>query len=251
MDHLRRLLPELRRSGQAIFTVMRQPPYRTLFLAMICFALLVCAMDVTTRALRVYQMVDLDKSLFYLLSTDRGLPEITGYFAMGTAATAMLVMLLRSRSPVYLFWVVLLFYLIADDYFKIHEFFGDLFSATYPAPVSVMSREDIGQVIYSATAAFIALSIFLVGYGFSSWRDRALSLWLLIPFGGLAFFGVFLDAVHALFEGWPKWIPAVFAVTEDGGELVCMWLILVVALAILRAPSKTPYAAFAAPPSGA
>ncbi len=229
---------------------MRRPPYRTLFIAMFCFALVVCAIDVATRALRFFHMVDLNRSLFYLLSTDRGFPEITGYFAMGTAALALFFMLLRSRSPVYLFWIVLLSYLIADDYFKIHEYFGDLFSAAYPAPAGVMSREDIGQMIYSATAGSIALAIFLIGYAFSAWRDRALSLWLLIPFSGLAFFGIFLDAVHSLFEGWPKWIPAAFAVIEDGGELVCMWLILIVALSILRASPKTPSADFVASSAG-
>ncbi len=163
---------------------------------------------------------DVPGSGLWLISRDRGFPELYQYLKELTVV-ALLVGLHRTyRSWVYAVWAVGFLYLFLDDSLEIHETLGERLAIWLGlgARFSIDAR-DLGQVLFSAMVGVTLLaSVVLVTV-----RDRSparrLSGGLILVFGALAFFGVVADVIDVI---------DIYGLVEDGGEMAAMTLAVAV-----------------------
>ena len=157
------------------------------------------------------------------IERDRGYPEVYQY--MKEIWACMLLMILATRRPrlLYISWAVLFFYLLLDDSMQIHEDVGNAISQYLNfQPMLGLRAKDFGEIIVSA----ISGSIIFGFIGFASLksdateRKRSMHLFILILL--LAFFGIFVDMVHIASPGGDD----IWALVEDGGEMIIMSLLL-------------------------
>lgn len=157
---------------------------------------------------------DVPNSGLWLISRDRGFPELFQYVKEATII-ALTLMLFRVRgSVVYLAWAVAFLYLLLDDSMEIHETVGEWLAEWFGFGTTLgVEARDLGQVLVSATAGTVLLGFAAVATlrDRSSARDLSLQLGVIIV--ALAFFGVVTDVIDAI---------DFFGVVEDGGEMAAM-----------------------------
>ena len=131
----------------------------------------------------------------------------------------------RRRSLLYLSWLPLFAFLLADDGLRIHEQIGNIVSSSsleFQPPIG-LRRQDIGELIGSV--AFGLPLLLLPAYGFfkadSKVRGEFLAIASLIL--SLAFFGIIVDMAHEALE---KDFNKQLAFIEDGGEMLSASLML-------------------------
>lgn len=130
----------------------------------------------------------------------------------------------------YMVWALIFFYLLCDDIFQIHENLGnDLANRMFPHPPFGFRPHDVGEVCIAAIIGIVFLVMGGAAYRLGDNRFRRLSIHMLVLILLLAFFGVVMDAVHAVLGGMSWRIDVVLASIEDGGEmasasLMCSYL---------------------------
>lgn len=163
---------------------------------------------------------DVPGSGLWLISRDRGFPEIFQYLKAAGAAAVLVRCFTENRSPVCLAWSVIFTYLLLDDALEVHETAGEALadSLALSSPFGIEGR-DFGQVLVSAAAGFVVLTLVV----WSGRKDRAtaaeLSLPLMLALGALAFFGIVADVIDAI---------DFFGLVEDGGEMIAMSIAAVI-----------------------
>jgi hypothetical protein len=194
----------------------------------------------------------IDKEVFkqnFSVMVDHSYPEIAGYLQIATASVIMAIMAKGSHSKMHFFWFVALAYFVCDDALTIHETVGSSFAQYYPNNWGVRAS-DFGELTYMALAGAATIILFAYSYGFSEWQHRAQGVQLLVPFGLLVFIAVVVDFVNELIAKFSNVISFAGSLMEDGGELMCMAAIMLLAVAQLmtfgkeavmqRAPSLGP-----------
>lgn len=176
---------------------------------------LLVAIDVVFLLLHASHVrFDVPGSGLWLISRDRGFPEIFQYLKEALIVLMLLWLHRQRASLIYLSWALVFSYLLLDDSLRIHETLGDgLVSALGLEAVAGIEAKDLGQVIVSATAGVV-----LLGFaGLATLRDRSPARGLSILLGfvmvALVFFGVVTDVIDAI---------DLFGLVEDGGEMVAM-----------------------------
>lgn len=163
---------------------------------------------------------DVPGSGLWLISRDRGFPEIFQYLKTAGAAVVLVRCFAKNRSPVCLAWSVIFTYLLLDDSLEVHETAGEALadSLGLSSPFGIEGR-DFGQVLVSAGAGLVVLGLIV----WSGRRDRAtaaeLSVPLMLALVALAFFGIVVDVVDAI---------DLFGLVEDGGEMITMSIAAVI-----------------------
>lgn len=160
------------------------------------------------------------------IDIDRGFAEMYQY-AKIAAVTVMLVWLfIQHRKVIYLAFVPVFVYLLADDAWMLHEKLGGWLSDSQNWATFLNLRgQDQGEVV--VTTAFGAALFSVVGLAYlrSQPPERRICRILLALIGVLAFFGVGVDLAHFLAQDiLPKHLTGVFV--EDGGEMGAMSLIV-------------------------
>ena len=157
---------------------------------------------------------DTPGSGLWLISRDRGFPEIFQYLKEGSVV-AITAWLYRSRrSPVYLAWSLVFCYLLLDDSLRIHEVTGEwLADGLNLKAVAGIDARDLGQVAVSAAAGTVLLGLAVLATIRDRSPARALTVGLGLSVVGLAVFGVVTDVIDAI---------DLFGLVEDGGEMVVM-----------------------------
>jgi hypothetical protein len=175
----------------------------------------------------------IDKDVFkqnFSVMVDHSFPEIAGYLQIATASFIMALMAKGSHSKIHFFWFAVLAYFVCDDALLIHENVGSSFAHYYPSNWGVRAS-DFGELTYMASAGAATVILFTYSYGFAQWRHRAQGLQLLVPFGLLVFIAVIVDFVNELIVKFSNVIGFATSFMEDGGELMCMAAIMLVAVA--------------------
>lgn len=157
---------------------------------------------------------DVPGSGLWLISRDRGFPELFQYLKEAAVVALMLRHVRRSASPVYLAWAALFTYLLLDDSLKIHETLGDDLAGRFGFGTAFgIEARDLGQILVSATAGAILFGLVAI----TAVRDRSparrLTVRLVAIIAALAFFGVVTDVIDAI---------DLFGLVEDGGEMIAM-----------------------------
>lgn len=163
------------------------------------------------------------------LETEAGLAQAYGYLQMGAAAALLFAAWRRSRGPSVAFWAAAFGYLALDDAFTIHERAGRfLVDALSLSEVGPFRAQDVGEALVYLVVVAGGAALF----AFAEWRDPhprfTVLTRMMFPLAvTFAFFAVALDL--------PGMVPIA---VEDGGELLAVTAVLVVAAAWTLLPGE-------------
>lgn len=170
------------------------------------------------------------------INRDRGLAELLGYVQTLSAAGLLTVIYWRLREPLALAWAFVLFIVVADDAFFLHERGGISLADAWDLPnPGGLTAVDAGELSTWAILGAICLAALLLAARASSARERRATRPLVAAFLALIFFAVLVDMVHAGVgtKGTILGIeidPAI-SLIEASGELFSMTAILLAAAA--------------------
>ncbi|MGB3141397.1 MAG: hypothetical protein WBB16_11460 [Aestuariivirga sp.] len=237
--HLSKLVPELRMAAAEQLRVARRNPC-PLFIGMVlAINLILILIYPVASFMHGLHWISFDKAAFwheFSVASDGSVPEVAGYLQLAAAAAAMAVLTVKSGARTYFSWVIILAYAIADDSLLIHELAGAKLAQFFPGTWGPQGL-FVGELIYFATTgAFLAL-IFAYSYVQSERKHRARSVLLLLPFGMLAFFAVLFDYFRESIRGISRLADFFVGMIEDGSELLCMSIIMLLAIGLVIASS--------------
>lgn len=169
----------------------------------------------------LYTHTDFSSNRLFSIEQDLGFAEIFQYIKEYWIGLMLLWLALKIRSFLFLVWSLLFFFLLCDDALSFHEFGGAMLAKYFNLKGS-WARE-IGELGVFIVMGVIFFSIIGISHYFSKQRFREISKHLAILIVALAFFGIFMDAVHSLFK-YTKASDFLLLI-EDGGEMLVMSLI--------------------------
>jgi hypothetical protein len=145
-----------------------------------------------------------------------------------------------SVSRGYVAWALMFGYVLVDDVFMLHERLGSRTAEDFRFPYTFGVRPwDLGELTFVAAAGCACLVLVALAYrrGGAAFRSRSRPLLGLVA--GLSFFAVAVDLVHGSNDQYGQ---QPMSLVEDGGEMLCMSLILAYAIGMVRArePSLVP-----------
>jgi hypothetical protein len=160
------------------------------------------------------------------LGREDGFAEVWQHAKAAATAAVLLGMAIRPPSLVKLVWAFLFVYLLADDAGQWHEQAGIYLGRELALPaLGGLRPNHVGEVLFLGGVGLVWGAGLLVALVRARHDDVSFSRRLLAWLCALAAFGVLLDAVHSLLRRTA--LNDVFAVLEDGGEMVVLSLILV------------------------
>lgn len=167
------------------------------------------------------------------LGTERGYGEVFFQMLTGWSILLLVIAAVRRRAATLLVWAAFTAYLLADDYFMVHERIGTWFALNvmYVGRLST----HLGEGIWMLTIGILVVVSIVVAYRLTGPEVRRITITLGAIYAALAFFGVVVDAIHSPFIDIPI-IDPVFIALEDGGEIAVM-SVLVVFLISLALPA--------------
>ena len=176
----------------------------------------------------------------FRISEDRGLAEAFQYVKAYWAGLLFAWLAWRTREWWYLVWSALFAYLGADDALKIHEDVGVALSDRLGYPDLLGLRgQDFGELTIFALAGAFFLPLLLLAYLRGSDPLRRATRRLVVLIALFAGFGIVVDALSVVFLDSSA--HELFAVTEDGGEMAVLSIILwYVFRLVFREPSIDP-----------
>jgi len=159
----------------------------------------------------------------FAVQSDNTFAEKFQYLKFIGIAIISFLLAIKSRTPNFLFFMVIPTYLYWDDSSQLHERFGTKI-ATFihegsPSDTLItnFAYKHIGEIFYMSFISFILLIVFLICYKISEASERYFLKKILKIFIIFGFFSIYVDAINPLFEGF---IYKVLAVIEDGGEMI-------------------------------
>lgn len=157
----------------------------------------------------------------YSLTMERGYSEIFQYVKTYWIIIMLAALWWRTREYVYIAWMLLFTYLLADDAFEIHERGGHAIAIhwTYESSFGI-SAQDFGELTVSGVSGLVLLVLILITYLRSTRDARNVSKDLTLLVGALVFFGVMIDIL--LHRIAVDSYSALFGIAEDGGEMFAM-----------------------------
>lgn len=171
------------------------------------------------------------------ITQDGSFSEIFQYIKYGIICICLGRLALRLRSLLYTTWSCLFAYLLIDDWLTLHERGGLILSRVLNIPDTIFLRgQDFGELVITATVSLLIItSILFSHFACKEPQDRSISQALAVLLVLLAICGVGFDmlqvAVSSLFTD-STILSNIFALLEDGGELIIASLIAQFALQI-------------------
>jgi hypothetical protein len=140
-------------------------------------------------------------------------------------------LLARTRQPVYSALALTFAYVLADDALAIHERVGEELAPSLHVALPLdATPQALGEVLFFVAVGLGLLLVGTVTYYLSDAPSRRTARFAVMGLGLLAFFGVFVDALHQTLLSVNA-VRFVLEVLEDGGELVAMSFITTGAIA--------------------
>lgn len=170
---------------------------------------------------------------YFRIDREAGIAEHFQYLkAMGIAAAFLAVAMARSERT-FAIWAGVFAYLMLDDGGEIHERLGLLIAEAfhYPGLFGLRPR-DVGELTVAVLLGMSLVTAVGLGYVRGSPVFRRATRTTIVLLGGLAFFGVVVDAVHIVWT-FPRFDPLL--ILEDGGEMMVMSGIVTYAWTLVRA----------------
>jgi hypothetical protein len=210
---------------------MSQSEFQGLAALAVAAFLLAVGIDVVAGLLKYKGYLSPEVVRFYRISEQGSLGEFTGYIFMQMAVLFTLMLSLPLQSSLHLMIAALLEYLLLDDMFMLHEAAGRSLARTFFGYQSLLPTQPLGELCFGAMFCLVMAGVFAVATRASTPYLRSLCALLLAPLCLLAFCSVGMDFLHALVSRDAKFLNGVVALIEDGGELLAMLLLMLVAAA--------------------
>lgn len=156
----------------------------------------------------------------YSIETDRGFAEIFQY-VQEYWLILLFGWLAFSGAPGYLTWALLFGYIVIDDAFTIHERLGVVVANLFSYHPLLLRARDFGELTVLGAIGGIFLILLSATYYWGSAMFKQVCKTLLLLMCALVFFGVVVDMLHIL-TGKASVLTPIFALLEDGGEMVVM-----------------------------
>ena len=207
---------------------------------------LLLGIDVGFIVLNAAAVVAFDASLIsrvpdmLKVTADLAAPEDFNYLKWLVIAVALIWVSIRDRWLAPVLWSLVFAMILVDDSFQVHEQLGGWLSNNVPffEDMTLYGR-DLGEVTVFGAMGLITLAIFAFLFTRKDPATRDMSKRYILIVLALGFFGVGLDAVHAVISqltgasALATLLQQVFGMLEDGGEMVVGSL----AVALTLAPS--------------
>jgi len=159
----------------------------------------------------------------FAVQNDNLFAEKFQYLKFIGIAIICFLLAIKSRSLKFLFFMNIPIYLYLDDSRQLHERFGTKIASflhdgnSNDTLITNFRYQDIGELLYMLFFAFIILFIFLICYELSNTFERHFLKKILKLFIIFGIFAILVDSMHQLSEGF---IYDLFAIIEDGGEMI-------------------------------
>ena len=167
----------------------------------------------------------LEDSYFYrkaiFSSFDWSLMEISGYIKEAACALMIGLMAWKTRSSLFAALTFFIVVVLADDALRLHETFG--------RALAVLGVSKwISQSVAAGVTAVLPVALLVTTWIRANKRQRCAVNAVLVPIAVLLFFAVGVDAIHELVKEFTSDYGKVFALFEDGGELLSLTLLIAV-----------------------
>jgi hypothetical protein len=168
------------------------------------------------------------------IEVDGGLAEMFQYAKMAGLVICLGFQFFRSRGWAFAAWAGFFAFLLFDDAFFIHERFGEKVAETLGFQAAFGLRMvDFGEIFVAAMLGVCALAMVVIALRRGGESSRRVSQDILCLLALLAVFAVAFDALHTITYFHAPAIAPVFALIEDGGEMLVMSLIAAYAFEIV------------------
>jgi hypothetical protein len=198
--------------------------------------LLLLGADLVFLGLHVHASLQAAPDPLFLLDTDGGHAERFQYAKEAGTVILLGLVCLRTRQIVFGVWTVLFAYLLCDDALRIHEELGEAIARTWHyVPAWGLNRQALGELTLAGLVG-VALLAPLAFFDRRAEPDSArASRDLALLLGVLVFFGVLVDALHSMRDGFPV---RGLTILEEWGEMVTMSAIVCYVLHLIAAPVR-------------
>jgi len=157
----------------------------------------------------------------FSMESDNGLAAIYQYIKLVWLSGCLALAFVQTRSPVFVGWTLLFGFLLLDDALELHERFGAIIAMSWNLPAILgMRPADLGEIIVAGAIGCAALAMVLITFRRAGTEAQQLSADLMCLLAALALFGVFFDMLHTITYFNAPSIAEVFALIEDGGEML-------------------------------
>ncbi len=197
--------------------------------------------DALFAALRAIQLTTpfLQNPMFRL-SIDGSYPEIFQYVKFFVIACLLGFLAVNRRVRWLFVWTAGFLFLLADDALMIHEGVGARFSPSVepflPSGIDAVAITEFG---YLGLVALVMFVVAAIGMVFSPGLFRRLSVDLMLLLMVAGFFAVSVDLVHGL-SSFGYVANTLFAIVEDGGEMLGASLIVIYAAIVADRRGEMP-----------
>lgn len=164
---------------------------------------------------------------FIKITRDGSLPEDIGYLKWAIIFVALVWLSVRDRWWVPFRWALVFLLILVDDAVQIHETLGEFLSEVLPFPTIIQERgEEISELLAFAGMGIIAVALTATLFFRHGDVARKLSVRFLYIVIGLVLFGVLIDFLHQLIAVFSRgttvdgYLPPLFSLIEDGGEMI-------------------------------
>lgn len=166
------------------------------------------------------------------LGRDGSLAEIVGYGFSFLAAVMFFLVGIERQSRAAMFLFLLMAFVWLDDAAQYHERSGTWLSGTLSLPaVGGLRSQDLGELLAWALAGIALLGVLVFALMKRRPGDLGMLTLFFLCFALLVVCGVAFDMLHVLA---PFDLGSEIGVIEDGGEMIALALIAVIAIGIAR-----------------
>jgi hypothetical protein len=168
-----------------------------------------------------------------LIGTEGGYPEMFNYFQLAVLVGLLLRIFVRTRQPVYASLGVIFLLALADDALQLHERMGSYASSMGISAPADLGAQQFGELLYFAVVGLAMAAVLAYGFVTSDAEDRKLggifAAWMCL----LGFCAVLVDVVYVILSELTG-AGFIFAIAEDGGEMLAAGLALSTAVLLFR-----------------
>ncbi len=188
--------------------------------------LLLLSLDALFILAHVLRVLLASGDAFWWLSvdTDGSAPEVFQYLKFMFITSGLLVLFTRHKAWTYGVWAGIFTFALLDDALRIHERLGGEAIGWFGlVPAFGLGARDLGEFTVWGAVGVVVFAALLFTYLRAAPGVKRFSRHLFYRFAFLAFFGLGLDLAHsALLHTSVRGV----AVTEDGGEMLALSLIV-------------------------
>lgn len=235
VSRIRALVPALgSKARQLIQAYQADSAVRTMIHAVLGANLFLIGLHVILRLiLRLDFHTDVLFHRSLLIGTEGGYPEMLNYLQLAVLAGLLLQIFVRTRQPVYASLGAVFLLALADDALRLHERMGSYVPSMGISGPAGLGAQQFGELLYFAAVGLAMIAVLAHGFAASAAEDRKLGGIFVVWIGMLGFCAVLVDVMYAVL-GELTGARFIFAIAEDGGEMLAAALALSTAVLLFR-----------------